>query len=997
MPSGCIFVRLVNQNSIMAWSKYDIEHLKTHFEGKIYLNDSSESSLQKRIYATDASVYQVQPSGVVKPANSKDLKRIIQFANKTKSPLIPRGAGTSLAGQVVGKDLVVEIAGGFNRILQTNIKEKTVLVEPGIIRDDLNKLLKNTGLFFGPETSTSNRALIGGMIGNNSCGLHSIVWGNTRDHIIELNAYLSDGTELYTKPLSNEEFYQKTQLNNLEGKIYKELHRILNNPEVQDLIRSNFPKKSIKRRNTGYALDALLDMQPFNPNGKPFNLSALIAGSEGTLAMVHAAKLNLLDLPPNEVRLLCIHCQSIHEAMLANIEVLKYNPLASELVDHFILSFTKGHPQFEQNRLFIEGDPQAILMVEFRNESANELNQQVQQVIKNLQVRNIGYAYPVLSNEEISNGWDIRKAGLGLIRNLISEEQAVNLIEDCAVDPNDLPNYVLDIEKLLAKYQVKAAYYAHAGAGELHIEPFINLKSKNGQQLFRKILEETVEILKKYNGSLSGEHGDGRLRGEFIPDIMGEEVYQLFVEIKNIFDPHHLFNPGKIVHTPPMDEDFRFQLNQSYHFEKLHFDYGAINNPLLLAEKCSGSGDCKKTHLSGGTLCPSYMATLDEKDSTRGRANVLRQILSDSNSKGFESEALNEVLELCLSCKACKTECPSGVDMSQLKAEVLAQQYEKKGVPFKTNLIGGFPTIQKLFRPIAPVYNFINSFPLTASLVKALMGFSNERSIPNLHYTTLENWFAHYLKKTPQNEFKNGEVILIADEFTNYNDVKIGQKAIQLLNKLGYAVILTRNIITGRSYLSKGMVKKAKELMENNLNILSSYPEKIPILGIEPSTLVTFVDEGPNMVGSTFKELAKEIKERVMLIDDFIADEYKNKRIDSSLFTKEKKTIVLHGHCHQKAVLGLSKTRIALQIPENYTTELLPSGCCGMAGSFGYEKKNYKISQQIADLVLFPKLKDLDEKDHIIAMNGTSCRHQIKDGIAKEGKHTIEILFEALN
>lgn len=997
MPSGCIFVGLVNRKIKMALSKFDIEHLKTHFEGKVFLNDTPASNLQKRIYATDASVYQVQPSGVVKPANSKDLKRIIQFANKTKSRLIPRGAGTSLAGQVVGKDLVVEIAGGFNRVLQTHIKEKTVLVEPGIIRDDLNKLLKNTGLFFGPETSTSNRALIGGMIGNNSCGLHSIAWGNTRDHVLELNAYLSDGSELHTKPLTNQEFYQKTQLNNLEGKIYRELHRILNNPAIQGLIRSNYPKPSIKRRNTGYALDALLDMQPFNPNGKNFNLSALLTGSEGTLAMVHAAKLNLLDLPPNEVRLLCIHCRSIHEAMLANIEVLKYNPIASELVDQFILSFTKGHPQFEQNRQFIEGDPQAILMVEFRNESANLLDQHVQQVIDALQTLQLGYAYPILANEEIHNGWDIRKAGLGLIRNLISEEQAVNLIEDCAVDPKDLPNYVIDIENLLAKYQVKAAYYAHAGAGELHIEPFINLKSKKGQQLFRKILEETVEILKKYNGSLSGEHGDGRLRGEFIPNMMGNELYELFVEIKNIFDPFHLFNPGKIVNTPPMDEDFRFQLDQSYHFENLHFDYGAVKNPLQLAEKCSGSGDCKKTHLSGGTLCPSYMATLDEKDSTRARANILRQLLSDSNTQGFESKELNEVLDLCLSCKACKTECPSGVDMSQLKAEVLAQQFDKNGIPLKTNLIGGFPTIQKLFRPIAPIYNFVNSFPLTAGFVKAMMGFASERSIPKLHFTTLERWYASYTKKIPQIGYKNGEVIVLADEFTNYNDVEIGKKAVLLLNKLGYGVILTNNLITGRSYLSKGMVKMAKVLMETNLEILSSYPSSTPILGIEPSAIVTFIDEGPNIVSSNFKELANKIKERVLLIDDFIADEYKNKRIHSSSFNKVHKKIVLHGHCHQKAVLGLSKTRIALQIPENYTTELIPSGCCGMAGSFGYEKKNYQVSQQIANLVLYPKLKDLDEKNHIIAMNGTSCRHQMKDGIAKEGKHTVEILFEALN
>lgn len=979
----------------MSWSKYDVKHLKTHFEGELYLDETKESALQKRIYATDASVYQVQPSGVVKPFNARDLKRIIQFAQNTKSNLIPRAAGTSLAGQVVGDGIVVEIAKGFNKILQTNIKEQSTWVEPGIVRDDLNTHLKETGLFFGPETSTANRAQIGGMIGNNSCGLHSIVWGNTRDHLLELKAYLSDGTEIHTHELSNEEFYQKTQLKNLEGKIYKELHRILNNWEVQELIKNHFPKPSIKRRNTGYALDELLQMKPFNPEGKNFNLSALIAGSEGTLAMVHMAKLHLIPQPPKEVRLLCIHCHSVHEAMLANVEVLPFNPLASELVDQFILSFTKGHPQFEQNRSFIEAEPAAILMVEFRNEDKRVLEQQVSKVIDTLQNKKLGYAYPVLENDDIARAWDIRKAGLGLIRNLVADEQAVNLIEDCAVDPIDLPNYVLDIEQLLAKYDVKAAYYAHAGAGELHIEPFIDLKSENGRVLFRTILAETVELLKKYKGSLSGEHGDGRLRGEFIPKLMGTALYNLFVEIKEIFDPHYLFNPGKIVHAPPMDQDFRFSLNQSYAFEKLNYEYGEIKTPLQLVEKCSGSGDCKKTHISGGTMCPSYMATLNEKHSTRGRANVLRQILSESNTEGFENEELNEVLDLCLSCKACKTECPSGVDISQLKAEILAQQYEKHGIPLKTKLIGHFPKIQKWFRPIAPLYNFINAFPLTGHLVKSFMGFAGERSLPTLHYHTLELWFNTYQKKTDQSDFTNGKVILIADEFTNFNDVKIGQKAIKLLNALGYGVLIPENIVTGRSYLSKGMVKTAKHLMESNFEILNNL-ENLPIVCLEPSALASFIDEGPKIVAQEWIKTANEIKQRTQLIDDFIADEFKAGRIKSEAFQTDARTIVLHGHCHQKALIGLSKTRIALEIPQNYKTNLLPTGCCGMAGSFGYEKKHYEVSQNIAELVLYPKLRDIKDTKTIIAMNGTSCRHQVKDGLGKEGKHTVEILFEAL-
>jgi len=980
----------------MSITERNITSLKETFLGEVYLDNSPESELQKRIYATDASVYQVKPKGVVKPYTKKDIQRIIQFANQTENKIIPRAAGTSLAGQVVGSDIVVEVSKNFNKILEINPKEKSVWVEPGIIRDDLNNQLKEYNLFFGPETSTANRAQIGGMLGNNSCGLHSIAWGNTRDHALELKAYLSDGSEIHTKELSLEEFYAKTQLKNLEGKIYSEIHRLLNNPEIQELIEQNFPKKSIKRRNSGYALDALLEMQPFNPNGKNFNLSALLTGSEGTLAFVHSAKLNLLKSPEKEVKLLCIHCHSVQEAMLANIEALKFEPLASELVDDFILSFTKGHPLFEKDRDFIQGNPAAILMVEFRNSDECKLAEKVNTLIKQLSELNIGYAYPILSNEAIAHGWEIRKAGLGLIRNLVADEQAVNLIEDCAVDPLDLPYYVADIENLLKKHEVKAAFYAHAGAGELHIEPFLDLKTTEGRRKFREILSETVEILKKYKGSLSGEHGDGRLRGEFIPQLMGEKVYQLFKDIKNLFDPKNILNPGKIVYTPPMDEDFRFEINKSIKFENLNFDYGEINNPLRLAEKCSGSGDCKKSHLSGGTLCPSYMATLDEKNSTRGRANVLRQILTESNSNGFENKELNEVLDLCLSCKACQTECPSGVDIAQLKAEVLAQQFEKKGIPFKVQMIGHFPKIQAFFSPIAPLYNLAISLPIISNLIKLSLGFSQKRSLPKLHFQTLESWFNSYTKRNQNQNVSNGKIVLLADEFTNFNDVEIGQKAIKLLNQLGYEVLIPSNIVSGRSYLSKGMVKTAKKLMEDNYDTLSN-PEfsNLPIVGIEPSALVTFKDEGPKIVSKNFNAIALEIKSRTLLIDDFISDEFKKGKILKSNFTQESRKIKIHGHCHQKSVLGLSKTRLALEIPENYSTELIPSGCCGMAGSFGYEAKKFDLSQKIAELVLFPSLRKI-QKGEIIASNGTSCRHQIKDGLKLEGKHTVEILFDAL-
>ncbi len=979
----------------MVWSKSEVENLTIHFEGTLYVDQSQKSEIARKIFSTDASVYQVKPSAVAIPANSKDIKRLLLFAKKHKTSIIPRGAGTSLAGQVVGDGIVMEVASNLSRIILLNKKEKSVWVEPGIIRDDLNKQIEPSGLFFGPETSTANRALLGGMLGNNSCGLHSIVWGNVRDHLLETRAILSDGSEIHTHPLSNEEFYKKTSLNNLEGNIYKEIHRILNNPELQKLIRNRFPKPDIKRRNSGYALDALIEMQPFNPTGKPFNLSALIAGSEGTLAVVHSMKLNLLDLPPEEVALICIHCHTLQEALKANIIALKHEPTASELVDDYILSFTEKHPNFQHERDFIEGKPAALLMVEFRSRSVDELNSQISACIQSLKEANIGYSFPVLDKYQINKGWDIRKAGLGLIRNLVSKKQPVNLIEDCAVSPEDLPNYVAEIQELLAKHQVDAAYYAHAGAGELHIEPFLDISSKEGKQLFRTILTETVDILKKYQGSLSGEHGDGRLRGEFIEKMMGKELLDLFIEIKNVFDPLQILNPGKIVNSPPMDEEFRISNSDGYTFKNF-FHYGALENPLRLAEKCSGSGDCKKTALTGGTMCPSFMATLDEKDSTRARANMLRQILSEPAENPFTNPELNDILDLCLSCKGCQTECPSGVDITKLKAETLQQKYLTDGIPWRTQLIGHFPLLQNIARKFAPLYNFLIEFPVTGMIIKTLLGFAWERSLPKVYFNSLEDWFKKYAKKYPQDQFEKGFVYLFADEFTNYNEVDLGKKAVLLLNELGFGVKIPHGVISGRSYLSKGMLIEAKKIAEKNIAILSEIiTGEHPLVGIEPSAILTFRDEIPDLVTTELRDKAKKIAKNSLLIDEFLSVQIKSKKIQQSDFSQESKKIMLHGHCHQKSIAGLVSTRHVLSFPENQDVELLPTGCCGMAGSFGYERKHYNLSQQIANLVLFPRV--LAAKDSvIIASNGTSCRHQLKDGIQKTGLHTVEIMYDSL-
>jgi FAD/FMN-containing dehydrogenase/Fe-S oxidoreductase len=991
----------------------DFKNLQAQFEGELYFDNSAAHQAQKVIYSTDASVYQEKPLAVAIPQNTTDLQHLIRLANQFQITLIPRSAGTSLAGQVVGKGIVVDISKYFTQILEINTSERWVRVQPGVIRDDLNAILKPYGLLFGPETSTSSRAMIGGMIGNNSCGLHSIVWGDTRDHLLAAKVLLSDGTETTFEDIEKPAFYEKARLQNLEGDIYREVHKALNNPFSQDAIEKAFPKKSLTRRNTGYALDILSDNEIFQHNsGKTFNFCRLLAGSEGTLAFVTEAKLRLLPLPPQETALVCIHCNSIADSLHANLIALKYRPMASELVDKYILDFTNGHHEYHKNRFFIEGDPKAILMVEFMANSQDEITQIANTMIDELKAAGYGYAYPIIRGQDTKPAWDVRKAGLGLIRNLPGDLQPVNLIEDCAVLPEDLPNYIADLQELLAKHQLNASYYAHAGAGELHVEPMINLKTLEGKELFRTVLKETAVLVKKYGGSLSGEHGDGRLRGEFIEYMMGTEVYGLFREIKKIFDPKNIFNAHKIVDTPPMNEFLRFEAGKAKPQIDTIFDFSKQESILRLAEKCSGSGDCRKTQVTGGTMCPSYMATRQEKDTTRARANVLRQFLTNSDKPNrFAHEEIKEVMDLCLSCKGCKSECPSQVDIAKMKAEFLQHYYDTNGIPLRTKMVGNFTQSQALGMLMPRVYNFFASNTFTSKLIKKTLGFAQQRTLPTLGKTTLRDWQIKRLKtqeKRQKNSIaslktkaskarKQGKVYLFCDEFTNYNDVDLGQKTILLLTALGYEVHIPMHLESGRTYLSKGLVRDAQKIAIQNVQLLAkALEDQSPILGIEPSAILTLRDEYLDLVPPEYRAQAELVADNTYLIDEFLAQEIDKKRITKDLFTKEKKLIKLHGHCHQKALSSLIPTKKLLSLPENYEVQLIPSGCCGMAGSFGYEEEHYETSMKIGELVLFPTIRQ-QSNDVIIAAPGTSCRHQIKDGTNRIALHPVEILWNALN
>jgi FAD/FMN-containing dehydrogenase/Fe-S oxidoreductase len=962
-------------------------------EGEFY-----DDNTIRTLYATDASAYREVPQAVAVPRSVSDLKKLIAYAHATKTSLIPRTAGTSLAGQVVGKGIVVDVSKYFTQIIELNTQERWVRVQPGVIRDDLNLFLRPYGLMFGPETSTANRAMIGGMVGNNSCGSNSIVYRSTREHLLEVKTLLSDGTEAIFQSLDPDSFHAKCEEKGLEGQLYRTVRKMLSNEGNQESIRKEFPKQSVERRNTGYALDLLLETKPFtaDPGQPDFNFCTLIAGSEGTLALITEIKLDLSPLPPKETGLLCVHFNSIDESLRANLLALPYGPTASELIDHYILECTKDNIEQRKNRFFVQGDPGAILVIEFKKDTREEIRELVAKVEADMRAAGLGYHFPLLFGEDTKKIWNLRKAGLGLLSNLPGDDKAVPVIEDTAVDVRDLPAYIRDFNDILKKYGLHSVHYAHAGSGEIHLRPILNLKTKEGNELFHTIAAEIAILVKKYQGSLSGEHGDGRLRGEFIPLMVGEKNFNMFREIKQAWDPEHIFNPGKIVDTPPMNSMLRYEPGQQTPSFPTLFRFH--NQDILQhAEQCNGSGDCRKTHLSGGTMCPSFMATRNEKDTTRARANILREFLTRSDKANrYDNKEIYDVMDLCLSCKGCKSECPSNVDVAKLKAEFLQHYYDANGVPLRSRLIANFTRSAQLGSLAPGLYNIA----MRSNWVKKFAGFAPERSMPLLYKTTLRSWYKKHLTAAAPAAVAPSaptrRVYLFCDEFTNYNDVEIGIKAILLLERLGYEVILPEHLESGRTWLSKGLVREAKKIANHNIRQLQPLiTADTPLIGIEPSAILAFKDEYPDLAEDALLDAANDLAQNSFLIDDFLAREIDRQHIHPGQFTTQHRSVMLHGHCQQKALSSVAGSVKILSLPANYSVSTVPSGCCGMAGSFGYEKEHYQLSQQIGELVLLPAVRSQGQ-DVIISAPGTSCRHQIKDGTGRKALHPVEVLYDAL-
>ncbi|MFA7343308.1 MAG: FAD-linked oxidase C-terminal domain-containing protein [Terrimicrobiaceae bacterium] len=953
----------------------------------------------RKLYATDASEYQEMPAAVVFPKDESDVREIILFANRNRIGIIPRTAGTSLAGQVVGSGIVVDLSRHFNRILGIDKEARRARVQPGVVRNELNSELARHGLFFGPETSTANRAMIGGMVGNNSCGSNSIVHGSARDHLVSVRGFFSDGSEAVLRSLSKPEFEEKCRdVATREGRIYHAVRSLLGNADNRRLITENYPLKSIPRRNTGYALDLLMDADVFDPEARrEFNFCKLIAGSEGTLFFGLEFELDCGPLPSPHAALVCGHFRSVDEALRANLVALDFAPSACELIDRHILECTRANHSQAKNRSFVVGDPGAVLVVEIRRDQEPDMEASVAALQSAWQAAGYGYAAPVLRGAEGNKVWELRRAGQGLMSNIAGDAKPREVVEDTAVDPRDLPAYIAEFDGILkSKYGIGCVYYAHAGSGELHTRPLFDLKTGEGLKTFRGVATDIARLVKKYRGSLSGEHGDGRLRGEFIPLMVGEECYSLMKAVKAAFDPGNIFNPGKIVDTPPMDTHLRHEPGHPTPEYETVFDFSDVMGVVRAAEQCNGSGDCRKSHMAGGTMCPSYMATREEKHTTRARANILRHILNHPSDavKPFDSDEIKEVMDLCLSCKACKSECPSSVDIAKLKAEFLQHYYDARGVPFRSRLVAGFSDGARLASIAPGIYNAIFQTPWIRKAFNRVVGFHPDRTLPKVNRMTLRRWFESRHPLTPL-KARIGRVHLFCDEFTNYNDLDAGIATIELLELLGHEVVIPDHAESGRASLSKGLIRRAKSFAEENVRLLSrTVSEKEPLIGIEPSAILGFRDEYPALVAPGLRGSARALAPHCLLLDEFIAREADAGRVTGDIFTDRARTIHLHGHCHQKATASLDPTIRMLDLPQNYTVKIIPSGCCGMAGSFGYEAEHYGVSMKVGELVLFPAVRKLAD-NVLIAAPGTSCRHQIHDGTKRKAFHPAEILRAA--
>ena len=1008
------------------------------------MKDIRQDPLCRIAYSTDASVYREIPEGVAFPDLAGDVAFLVAEARRRGTHLIPRAAGTSIAGQVVGNGIVVDIK-KWNRILEVDAAGRRARVEPGVVRDELNIALKPYGLFFSPETSTSNRCCLGGMFGNNSCGTHSLIYGSTRHHVTACKVVLSDGSveEISTVTVASLEgrfgngFWLAKQHKSLIESIYSQVIGLAASPSAVSLIEENYPDKSLRRRSCGYAIDEVIE--PLVHSSLPFrersvNLCPLLAGSEGTLAFTLELTVSLDPLPPAEKMVVCAHCKELGQSFLANLVALRHNPAAVELMDGKILELSYRNIAIKRDCFFVEGLPGALLIAEFQGDTREAIDAAAASFEADVLAEGLAYTCTRVYGKDVAKVWDLRKAGLGVLSGMKGDAKPVGVIEDTAVAPSRLPAYMKDFRDMLSRLHTSCVFYGHISTGELHLRPILNLKDQGDRKLFRDIARETALLVRKHKGSLSGEHGDGRLRGEFIPLLYGQEVYALMKSVKECWDPDGVFNMHKIVDTPPMDEWLRFAAGQEYKVEKelagdgTYYNWRAVFDEcrvegasgvrsqvhalMCSVEQCNGAGVCLKSNLTGGTMCPAYKLSRDETRSTRARANVLREILT----RGFDSEVfkdrrsrsgggsvfdipeLAEVLDSCLACKGCLGECPSNLDMTRLRSEVLQHAYDRHGTPFRSFMVARMAKMEAFGAMVRPLYNCLATWKPSASIIKKMVRFSSGRHIPVLSRRSMRRLVAIENRKAPRTGRK---VYLFADEFTDRQEAELGLTFARLLNRLGYEVEIPRHTESGRAAISKGCLKLARKYAVKNVSLLKDViSSDTPLVGIEPSCILSFRDEYPDLVPQQMRSDAKALSENCLLFDEFLAREAAAGRIRPDAFRSVDADIWLHGHCHQKALVGVGKSADILGLIPGAEVHVIPSGCCGMAGSFGYEKEHYDTSMAIGEMVLFPAVRravsSATGRRAYVAAPGTSCRQQILDGTGVRAYHPIELLYDSL-
>ena len=920
------------------------------------------------LYSTDASIYEIEPIGVVIPRTHEDVYAAMEITRDFNVPVLPRGAGTSLAGQTVGEAVVLDMSKYLNRVLEVNTEERWALVEPGVVQEQLNLHLKPMGYLFGPDTSTANRATLGGMMGNNSAGSHSIIYGKTIDHVLETHVVLASGEQ---RVFGEMKFADAAASAGLEERIAE----IVN--ANRDEIDRRFPK--IQRRVSGYNLDE------FVRNGK-FNLAKLIVGSEGTLAAVHQAKVRI-EPRPAAIALCVVHFKDIVESINATDTILPFNPSAIELVDDLILNLAKGSLELSRQMDFIDGNPGAILLVEFYGDSEADVRSRVEGVEAALKREKLGYAYVrSFDAAEQARIWKLRKAGLGLLLGMKGERKPIAFVEDCAVDPSKLSEFFVRFRDVIHKYDTTAGYYGHASVGCLHIRPLINTKNKREIQVMKDMTDEIADLVMEFGGGMSGEHGDGLARSHLNRKLFGDQIYGAFQDVKLAFDPHNRMNPGKIVNAPPMTENLRYGEKYNTIFINTHYDFSREGGLATAIELCNGVGVCRKKN--EGTMCPSYMVTMEDVHSTRGRANYMREILSGKvDAQEFSGQALHDALDLCLECKGCKAECPSNVDMAKLKYEFLAHYNEANGTPLRSKLFARIHSLSKMAALLPSVANSVMARPVIRKALDRYLGIDARRKLPPIARQTFETWF----RKQPKPAIANpaGKVILFHDTFVDFNYPEIGKATTKLLNAAGYEVELAERQCCGRPMISKGLPEEARANAAFNVARLNQFVEQgYSIVGCEPSCILTFRDEYPDLLkGNAVQAVAKAS----FLLEEFIVREKKEGRWKLD-FKKQSAKALIHGHCHEKALIGSRFLKEAVSLA--YAVEEIDSGCCGMAGSFGFEKEHYDVSMAIGRRRLFPAVER--QPDALLVAPGVSCRQQVEHATGKKALHPAEALVLAL-